>query len=134
MRLALDPGKTTGVAWRTGDGELRGIEWPGEDIAVILDGFHSRYGLTEVVAENFRSRPGPAVNLSPAEVLGRIDAWADERGIEVVRQDASPVKVRVTHDRLREQGGWLRGQQHARDAVKHLLYREEKLGAVRLST
>lgn len=130
MRLALDPGVKTGVGWREGD-ELRGVEWPGESIVVILDGFLAR-GLDELVVENFRSRPGPAVNLSAPEVIGRIYAWADERGIPVTRQDASPVKVRVTKDRLREAGGWLRGQQHARDALRHLLYREEKLGLIDL--
>lgn len=150
VRIALDPGKTTGVAWRgweaieataygdtqprfvRGIGELRGIEWPGQDIVVVLDGFEVGYGIEEVIVENFRSRPGPAVNLSPPEVIGRILAWADERGIPVVRQDASPVKVRVTNDRLRAAGGWLRGQDHARDALRHLLYREETLGLIRL--
>lgn len=128
MRLAIDPGKTTGIGWRTPDGELRGIQWPGDEIVVVLDGFHVGKGLDEVVIENFRSRPGPAVNLSAPEVIGRVYAWADERGIDVVRQDASPVKRRITKDRLREMGGWLRGQEHARDALRHLLYREEKLG------
>ena len=124
MRLALDPGKTTGVAWRTEAGDLHGIQWPGEDIHVVLDGFQATYGIDELVVENFRSRPGAAVNLSPAFTIGRVQAWADERGIEVILQDPSPVKRRIDNDRLREMGGWLRGQDHARDAVRHLLYRE----------
>lgn len=132
MRLALDPGVTTGVGWRTDSGDLHGIQWPGESIVVILDGFHSQYGLDEVVVENFRSRPGPAVNLSAPEVIGRIFAWADERGVSVVRQDASPVKTVLTKDRLRELGGWIRSQEHARDALRHLLYREHKLGLLEL--
>lgn len=132
MRLALDPGVTTGVGWRTEGGELHGIQWPGESIVVILDGFHSQYGLTEIVVENFRSRPGPAVNLSAPEAIGRIYAWADARGVEVVRQDASPVKTVLTKDRLRELGGWIRSQEHARDALRHLLYREHKLGLIEL--
>ena len=136
MRISLDPGKTTGVAWRgfvNDPGEPRGIEWPGDDIVVVLDGFQVGYGIDELVVENFRSRPGPAVNLSAPEVIGRVRAWADERGIVVVLQDASPVKVRVTNDRLRAAGGWLRGQDHARDALRHLLYREEQLGLIRLT-
>ena len=132
MRLSLDPGVTTGVGWRTEEDELRGIQWPGESIAVILDGFHSQYGLTEIVVENFRSRPGPAVNLSAPRVIGRIYAWADERGIDVVEQDASPVKTVLTKDRLRALGGWIRSQEHARDALRHLLYREHKLGLIDL--
>ena len=131
MRLALDPGVTTGVAWRQ-DGELHGIQWPGIAIAAVLDGFHSQYTLTEIVVENFRSRPGPAVNLSAPEVIGRIYAWADARGVPVVRQDASPVKTVLTKDRLRELGGWIRSQEHARDALRHLLYREHTLGLLEL--
>lgn len=132
MRLSIDPGKTSGIAWRTDKGELRGVQWPGDSISAVLDGMHSAYELTEIVVENFRSRPGPAVNLSAPEVIGRVYAWADGRGIPVVRQDASPVKVRVTSDRLRAAGGWKRGEPHARDALRHLVYREEKLGMIDL--
>jgi len=132
MRLSLDPGKTTGVAWRTDLGELRGVQWPGDAIAAVLDGMHAAYGLTEIVIENFRSRPGPAVNLSAPEVIGRVYAWAETGGVPVVRQDASPVKVRVTSDRLRAAGGWKRAEPHARDALRHLIYREEKLGMIDL--
>jgi hypothetical protein len=130
MRLALDPGVTTGVAWRQATGEIHATQWPGETIVVILDGFHAGYGLTEIVIENFRSRPGPAVNLSAPEAIGRVLAWADERGIPVVRQDASPVKRVITADRLRALGGWKRGEEHSRDATRHLLYREHRLGLV----
>lgn len=131
MRIAFDPGQTTGVAWRTDDGELRGIQWPGESIAVVLHGFHAHESITEVVVENFRSRPrGPAVNLSAPETIGRIYAWADTYGIDVFRQDASPVKRVVTSDRLRAAGGWKRGEEHARDALRHLLYREDALGLI----
>ncbi len=137
MRISLDPGTTTGVAWRAPYpheiGFLQSTQWPGDLIVVILDGFHLGYGITEIVVENFRSRPGPAVNLSAPEVIGRVYAWADERGVPVVRQDASPVKRRVTADRLRAAGGWKRGEEHARDAARHLLYREEKLGLITLS-
>lgn len=130
MRIAFDPGVTTGVAWRGNDGSIHATQWPGESIVVILDGFH--HGLSEIVVENFRSRPGPAVNLSAPEVIGRILAWADERGIPVIRQDASPVKTVITADRLRALGGWKRGEEHSRDAARHLLYREHKLGLVML--
>lgn len=131
MRIAFDPGKTTGVAWRTPEGELRGIQWPGESIVVVLDGFNVNNRIDEVVVENFRSRPGgPAVNLSAPETIGRIYAWADERGVDVFRQDASPVKRVVTNDRLRAAGAWKRGEEHARDALRHLLYREDKLGLI----
>jgi hypothetical protein len=130
MRIAVDPGKTAGVAWRNEDGELRVVQWPGEAIKAVLDGMHAQYELDEVVIENFRSRPGPAVDLSASENIGRVEAWCDNHGIPMVRQEVGAVKRRVTNDRLREVGGWTRGQKHARDATKHLLYREEKVTGV----
>lgn len=146
MRIALDPGQTTGVAWRAhdfdlcsheldpcricGGGTLHATQWPGESIVVVLDGFHKVYGITEVVVENFRSRPGAAVNLSAPETIGRVLAWTEAGGVNLVRQDASPVKRVVTKDRLRAWGGWKRGEEHSRDATRHLLYREHKLGII----
>lgn len=131
MRIAFDPGQTTGIAWRTIEGHLHSTQWPGESIVVILDGFHTdTWRIDEIVVENFRSRPGPAINLSASETIGRIYAWADAVGVPVIRQDASPVKRVVTKDRLRAAGGWKRGEEHARDATRHLLYREDKLGLI----
>lgn len=153
FRLAIDPGKTSGFAWRDfedievtawgdsekrflpGVSEIRAIEWPEpETITVVLDGFLARYGdaFEEVVIEGFLSRPGAAVNLIPVEVIGRVAEWAERNQIRLVRQYPGPVKVRVTNDRLRAKGGWFRGQQHARDAAKHLLYREEKNAEITL--
>lgn len=125
MRLALDPGQTTGVAWRTASGEVRSLEIAGDDIVVILDGFHKGYGLTEVAYEIFRSRPGPAVNLSAPHTIGRVLAWTDEYGVRCIGQEVAAAKRRVTDDRLRESGNWVRGSTHERDARRHLLYREE---------
>lgn len=126
MRLALDPGKTTGVAWRSESGDIQGIQWPGEDISVVLNGFHIGRGIREIVIESFISRPGPAVSLTAPLTIGRVQAWAEERGVPVIFQTPSAVKRTVSADDLRERGGWLRGQEHARDAVRHLLYREDK--------
>ena len=127
MRLAVDPGQTTGVAWRTTGGNLEGIEWSGNQIVAVLDAYHTAHGISELVVERFRSRPGPAVNLSAPETIGRILGWADMHGIAVVLQDPSPVKRTVPKDRLREENGWLVGKPHARDAVRHLIYRESAI-------
>jgi hypothetical protein len=153
FRIAIDPGGTTGFAWRDfedievtvwgsadreflpGVSEIRAIEWPSpETVTVVLDGFLVQYGdaFEEVVVEGFLSRPGPAVNLTPVEVIGRVAEWCDHNEVRLVRQYPGPVKVRVTNDRLRARGGWFRGQQHARDAAKHLLYREEKNAEISL--
>lgn len=149
MRIAFDPGQTTGVAWRepsetydittygghgtaTFMGDLRATQWPGESIVVVLDGFHKGYGITEVIIEDFISRPGPAVNLSAPRTIGRIEGWCDERGVDYIMQTPSAAKTVVTNDRLRAMGGWKRGEQHSRDALRHLLYREDKLGIVNL--
>jgi hypothetical protein len=133
MRLALDPGKTTGVAWRTEAGELQGLQWPGESIWVVLEGFHSVEGITELVFETFLSRPGPAVNLSAPVTIGRLSSWADQYGVPLIAQTPSAAKVMVTNDRLRAAGGWVRSQQHARDAMRHLLLREHTVGELDLN-
>jgi len=133
MRLAVDPGKTCGIAWRTEDGDLRGIQWPGESIWAVLVGFHATEGITELVVEDFISRPGPAVNLSAPVTIGRIHAWADEEGITPIMQTPSAAKTRVTNDRLRAAGGWVRSQQHARDAMRHLLLAEDRAGEIDLN-
>jgi len=132
MRLALDPGKTTGVAWRAEGGELRGLQWPGESIWVVLNGFNSTEGITELVVESFISRPGPAINLSATETIGRIWAWCELEGITPIMQTPSAAKQRVTNDRLRAAGAWVRGQNHARDAMRHLLLREDRAGELDL--
>lgn len=149
MRLALDPGKTTGVAYRKADesncphegtpcrhcggGELRGLQWPGDDITAALEGLHAVFGLDEIVVETFRSRPGgPAVNLSAPMTIGRIHEWAEANDVPVVFQDPSWAKRKVSNDVLRAMGGWVRGMDHARDALRHLIYREHKLGLIDL--
>lgn len=132
MRLALDPGETTGIGYRAADGTMRGLQWPGEDIMAVLEGLHAVYGLDEIVVENFISRPGPAVNLTAPVTIGRIVAWAEENEVPVVLQTPSQAKTVITRDRLRALGGWVRSQEHARDALRHLLYREHALGLIDL--
>ena len=131
MRLALDPGQTTGVGYRSEGGDLRGIQWPGEDIEAVLEGMHAHFGLTEVCIESFMSRPGgAAVNLSAPETIGRIKAWCEHNQVPYIMQTPAAAKRVVTKDRLRAFGGWVRGLEHARDALRHLLYRENKLGLI----
>jgi hypothetical protein len=132
MRLALDPGQTTGVGYRAIEGELRGLQWPGTDIMAVLEGMHAVFGLDEIVIEDFISRPGAAVNLSAPVTIGRIQAWAEENDVPYVMQTPSAAKTVITKDRLRALNGWVRGSEHARDALRHLLYREQKLGLIEL--
>lgn len=42
-------------------------------------------------------------------------------GERVVMQSASQAKSVVTDDRLKDWGLWVKGQQHARDAIRHLV-------------
>ena len=130
MRLALDPGQTTGVGYRIEDGTLRGLQWPGEEIEAVLEGLHAHYGLDEVCIESFQSRGGARVNLSAPETIGRIKSWCEHNEVPYVMQTPAAAKRMVTKDRLRAFGGWVRSNEHARDALRHLLYREHKLGLI----
>jgi len=132
IRLTFDPGQTTGVAWRDpASDDVRSLEVHGDDVTIMLDGFRTGPGVDEVVYEIFRSRPGPAVNLSAPHCIGRLFAWAEAHGVPIIGQEVAAAKRRVNDDRLRESGNWVRGSTHERDARRHLLYREEKATGVK---
>lgn len=138
--LAVDPGETTGWAlWRGGEegvatfrngavvwgqiGPARGregeIEAVGHLVRKVSDG-------DIVVVEDFILRPtGNArrSGLSPVRITARLETLCAARGLDVewVYQQASAAKGVVTDTRLRDLGLWVRGQVHARDALRHLV-------------
>lgn len=120
--LALDPGKTTGFAFASiFDNEPLTILSTGQ-ISGGLDGFISwcrRSGDTAdtVIAEGFRldSRTVKP-DTTPLLILG---------ALRVLRPDfitqMNTAKVHAPDSALKRWGMWLPGQQHARDAIRHLV-------------
>jgi hypothetical protein len=96
--------------------------------------------LIEMVIEAWVVRPHMTgygdVPVIPAQIgwglygyrLGRLDEWCETdagpaRPVRVVWQQPSAGKGTVKDDMLKEAGCWVRGQEHARDAWRHLYAR-----------
>lgn len=103
------------------------------DLSVTLDQLHvasfdvsggSVGWVTDVVLEDFILRQGTQARnlLSPVRLSAGLaqEVLRSNRLIGVTMQSASDAKSVVTDDRLRALGLWQVGQQHARDACRHL--------------
>lgn len=124
--LAFDPGGTTGYAY---------ISFSVNNLTLIesgqipggLQGFIAWWKDKEplgsknpiIVCESFTLREGiRGVNLDPCYVIGALEVLSGDE--EVVYQPPNH-KVFCNNDVLVNLGMWLRGQQHARDAVRHAI-------------
>lgn len=126
--LALDPGKTTGVAEWGGEeppmtDQIVGFEatllvvaqwlgeWEvGEDRAVVMEDFVITPATGKKSRQNFS-----------LELIGAVRWMCLQHKVKFVLQTASEAKAFVTDDRLKHIGWWVKGQDHARDALRHLL-------------
>lgn len=84
--------------------------------------------LTSIVVEDFilRERTQSRNLLAPVRLTAKLEQQVylsrDLRHVPFsTSQSASSAKGVVTDKRLREWGLWIRGQQHARDAIRHLV-------------
>lgn len=140
--LAVDPGGVSGVAWvRFKLDELRDIEGLlrsklecGEVAGGFLDQCKrlSRalevVNPTHVVVENFMLRVGGPMlsrtdGLIPVRLIGAIEllVWQRDPALCFNLQNASSAKSIATDARLKDWGLWMVGQDHARDAIRHLV-------------
>lgn len=122
--LALDPGKTTG--------------WCCDPPVELLETNHGQvepdkvwlllclYKPTHIVMETFVFRQAKSrINLVAVEVIGIVKEWARQYHAEVFEQTPSQAKHYFTDDRLKNRGLYFPGEQHARDAARHLCYIRE---------
>lgn len=131
--VALDPGGTTGWASYTEyeDPAVMKFDWgqigPEEHHLKL----HNFLGLQQtdefkIVCESFEFRQGKQranINLISKEYIGIAKLFAAERlRSPVVFQTAGAAKGFVTDPKLKIMGLWVPGKQHARDALRHLLY------------
>lgn len=123
--LSFDPGGTTGFAYLSYELETKPvlidsgqipnghkgfIEWWGKEI--------NKYENFIVVCESFTLRQGVyGVNLEPCYVIGALEALVLPE-YQVIYQSPT-YKALCDNDALKNLGMYLRGQQHARDAVRH---------------
>lgn len=131
MTLAIDPGGTTGVAWRSFAGDVGHAQFPAhlaQELALAL--LREEFPPTVIVMESFvlhqsvlkKSRQGVH---DAIETIGVFRAVASALGIPFVEQSPAQGK-RISNDLLKEHGVYVVGLEHARDAARHLALYEMK--------
>jgi hypothetical protein len=138
MRIvAFDPGGTTGWATWHGitllpgtNGFNSGQMGPGDHHKQLFDFISFEQGSDElhVVTESFeyRQQQRTTVVLVSKEYIGVMKYWMEERGRRgrdrFYEQTAGKVKPFWSDDKLKKLGLWNVGQNHANDAMRHLLH------------
>ena len=130
MRLiGLDPGGTTGWAimdisettarWRMGQ---IGPQEHHAELYAFLEREHVQK--TVLISESFEYRREQRTNveLISREYIGVAKLFAQERGTTYVQQTAAQGKAFWTDEKLKKTDLYVVGQQHARDATRHVLY------------
>ena len=128
MVLAIDPGTTTGVAWRDGSGcfgslEIRGRYEFEEWVALaLLDPVP-----VTVVIERWdvrRDTRSKSNQDDPRYIIGYVDGICNALAhVTYVEQTPAVAKSFATDDKLRALGWFRGGEGHADDAARHLLVR-----------
>ena len=120
--LGLDPGVTTGWAI---------IEYHEDSPPVLLDCgqvTEGHYGFIQywnffpdfdkVVCESFTLREGiRGVNIEPAYVIGALEALKPAE----IHYQSPALKSLCDNDALKRMGAYVKGKQHARDAIRHAM-------------
>lgn len=125
--VALDPGVTTGIAEGTisNDGQLVFQADQAQISLKFLWEYLHRVKPDFIIYEIFAFRQGKQrgnLELFSRNVIGVIQLYAELTDIHISSQMAAQAKEFMSNDRLKEEQAWLKGKEHARDAIKHLLY------------
>lgn len=117
--VAFDPGVTTGYAGYY-QGEVTHGQFAPHETWSVLRALMPQV----IIIEKFVFRQQKTkVDYTPVEVIGRIRQWAEENNVPIATEyTLSQVQHFFSDKRLRELGFWFVGEQHARDAARHLLY------------
>jgi hypothetical protein len=124
--LALDPGKTTGVAWLTPGNGFGFMEVAGRfNLYVQLREWASTGMVPEIVIEDWQVRADTAKlssQVDPHRIIGWVEGWAYWNGYPFSLQTPGQAKSFGTDSKLRAVG-WEATTKggHARDAARHLL-------------
>lgn len=129
--LCFDPGHTTGWAvfegvkcFNSGEIDTREIDDSVDSISFLM----GRYSPDIVVVEDYRvykwrAKHHAGSNLLTARVIGRIEALATVEQVNtIIKQPAHIAKGFCTDTKLREWGMYVKGEKHARDAIRHGCY------------
>lgn len=122
--VALDPGETTGVAM------VRSVEDPWRIEVCQLDGEHHwdllrlirRCDPEVLICESFENRGQDSAILASREYIGIVKLYLQTSSATGVFQSAATGKAFWSNSKLDEHGLYVKGLQHARDAIRHYLY------------
>lgn len=126
--LAVDPGKTTGLAIRSGDDKPATWQLPVEDAVDMCEEYLTLQPRTLVVCESFIPRPGAKTWQPDAvETIGVLRTLCRWHGHVFELQSPADAK-RFSTDAKLKKVGWYKSTRggHVNDALRHML-----LGAVR---
>lgn len=135
--LAVDPGKTTGIAvWNSGTFSAWAEEY---ELALDFVASYIRddYRPDVVVIEDFvitqRTTKMGTANWrrgQELEFIGVARWWCKTTGVEFVLQTPSQAKSFSTDQKLKTYGWWSKGVDHPRDATRHLMLYLVKAGLI----
>lgn len=117
--MALDPGKTTGVAIVSSE------DWSQVEVKEVI-GLDVLYQLLNrvnpdcIIFERFDQRY-KASTFDGVEAIAVIKLWGIQNKVTPYSQNAHQGKSFWTDDKLKEVGLHTKGKQHGRDATRHLL-------------
>jgi len=122
--LALDPGRTTGVAYfpdtPSGTPNVEQRELPYSHKALYN---HLRLVNPDIiVCESFVYQRRDKVDLSPVEMIGVVKLYCERGGVPYHEQTPSQAKKFWDDKKIKTCGLWVPGHPHAVDAIRHLLY------------
>lgn len=124
--LALDPGITTGIAFGTiHEGTMYFAADQAELKCLGLWDLISSYDPNIIVCESFEFRQGKQrgnLELYSRNLIGVIQLYHEMFKTKLVMQNAAQGKTFYTNEKLKQEGSYIKGKDHARDAIRHLLY------------
>jgi hypothetical protein len=120
--IAFDPGVTTGVAIKHGDGTISSNQLAG-GLHFVWD-FLTTLEPDVVVYEDFVYQRRDKVVLTSVEVIGVIKLWIERSGgsVSAYHHTAGTVMRFCSDDKLKTWGLYKSSQPHANDALRHLMY------------
>lgn len=123
--LALDPGKTTGWAgaWLN-EGDICIKAGQADYSPAQLWALLSSIRPDHLVCESFeyRNKARPGLELFSRNLMGVCELWQDVSHCHYRTQSPSEAMAFFSDPRLKKGGHYTVGQDHARDATRHLLY------------
>lgn len=121
MIIAIDPGRTTGIAELWKDYNVNSFEIKG-DMKLLYNLLYDE-SPSHIVCEQFQyQQRSQRVDLFPRELIGVVKLYCQKNGITLSLQPAAHAKKLFETEKLKKLHLWEPNRPHAMDAIRHLLY------------